>query len=440
MIEVRVIGAGLAGCEAAFALAEKGCAVTLYEQKPVKYSPAHKSEKFAELVCSNSFKAARVESAAGLMKEEMRMLGSVCLEAAAACSVPAGGALAVDRELFSSAVTERVRNHPNITVVHEEVTSIDPEVPTVVATGPLTEGKLAEELLRLTGTESLYFYDAAAPIVMADSLDMDQLFAQSRYDRGGEDDYLNAPFDKAGYEAFWQELVNAETAELHDFEQDQPVYEGCMPIEKLAKRGKDAARYGPMKPVGLRNPKTGHRPWAAVQLRKEDENGTMYNLVGFQTNLKFPEQKRVFSMIPGLSHAEYARYGVMHRNSFLNAPLTLDGTLRVNGTRNTYVAGQLSGVEGYMESAAGGILAARFLWDRLNGREPRMLPDTTMLGSLMRYLRTPNKDFQPMGANMGVLPPLGEEIKDKKERYMAYAERSLRDLREFLAREEKNHD
>ena len=440
MIEVRVIGAGLAGCEAAFALAEKGCRVTLYEQKPVKYSPAHKSEKFAELVCSNSFKAARIESAAGLMKEEMRMLGSVCLEAAAACSVPAGGALAVDRELFSSAVTERVRNHPNITVVHEEVTSIDPEVPTIVATGPLTEGKLAEELLRLTGTESLYFYDAAAPIVMADSLDMDQLFAQSRYDRGGEDDYLNAPFDKAGYEAFWQELVNAETAELHDFEQDQPVYEGCMPIEKLAKRGKDAARYGPMKPVGLRNPKTGHRPWAAVQLRKEDENGTMYNLVGFQTNLKFPEQKRVFSMIPGLSHAEYARYGVMHRNSFLNAPLTLDGTLRVNGTRNTYVAGQLSGVEGYMESAAGGILAARFLWDRLNGREPRMLPDNTMLGSLMRYLRTPNRDFQPMGANMGVLPPLGEEIKDKKERYMAYAERSLRDLREFLAQEEKDHD
>ena len=435
MTEVRGIGAGLAGCAAAWSLAEKGCYVTLYEQKPVKYSPAHKSEKFAELVCSNSFKAARIASAAGLMKEEMRMLGSICLKAADSCSVPAGGALAVDRELFSDAVTAMVKGHPNITVVNEEVTSIDPDVPTIVATGPLTEGGLADELLKLTGTESLYFYDAAAPIVMADSLEMDELFPQSRYDVGGEDDYLNASFNKAGYEAFWQELVNAETAELHDFEQDQPVYEGCMPIEKLAKRGKDAARYGPMKPVGLRDPKTGHRPWAAVQLRKEDESGTMYNLVGFQTNLKFPEQKRVFSMIPGLGHAEFARYGVMHRNSFLNAPVTLDGTLRIKGTENTYIAGQLSGVEGYMESAAGGILAARFLWERLNGREPRKLPDNTMLGSLMRYLATPNKDFQPMGANMGVLPPLGEEIKDKKERYMAYAERALAGMREFLARD-----
>lgn len=436
MTEVRVIGAGLAGCEAACYLASRGVRVTLYEQKPVRFSPAHKSERFAELVCSNSFKAARIASAAGLMKEEMRMMGSVCLEAAAGCSVPAGGALAVDRELFSDAVTARVESDPNITVVREEVTSIDPDIPTIIATGPLTEGGLAQQLKELTGSESLYFYDAAAPIVTADSLDMSRLFAQSRYDRGGEDDYLNAPFNKAGYEAFWQELVNAETAELHDFEQDQPVYEGCMPIEKLAKRGRDAARYGPMKPVGLKDPNTGHRPWAAVQLRREDEQGSMYNIVGFQTNLKFGEQKRVFSMIPGLENAEFVRYGVMHRNSFLNAPRTLDGTLRINGTACTYVAGQLSGVEGYMESAAGGILAARFLWERLNGREPRRLPKETMLGALMHYLEVPNKDFQPMGANMGILPELGTEIKDKKERYEAYAERALEAMREFLAQDE----
>ena len=430
MTEIRVIGAGLAGSEAACALADAGYRVVLYEQKPLHFSPAHKSEKFAELVCSNSFKADRVESASGLLKAEMRMLGSVCLKVADSCRVPAGGALAVDRELFSDGVTAEVRSRVNIEIVNSEVESIDPEVPTVIATGPLTEGKLAEEIRKLTGGDSLYFFDAAAPIVTRDSLNMDRLYSMSRYGLGG-DDYLNAFFDKAGYEAFVEELVNAECAELHAFE-EQPVYEGCMPIEKLAKRGHDAIRYGPMKPVGLRNPETGHRPWAAVQLRREDEEGTMFNLVGFQTNLKFGEQRRVFSMIPGLENAEFARYGVMHRNSFLNAPEVLDGTLRIRGTQMTYVAGQLSGTEGYMESAGCGILAARFLMERLEGREPAALPDTTMLGALMKYLKTPNRDFQPMGANMGILPGLKDEIRDKKERYAGYASRSLRDLRAFL--------
>ncbi len=432
MTRIRVIGAGLAGCEAACRLSDAGYSVELYEQKPVRFSPAHSSEKFAELVCSNSFKADRTASASGLLKAEMRMLGSVCLKAADGCRVPAGGALAVDRELFSSGVTEEVRSRGNIEVINEEVTDIDPDIPTIIATGPLTEGGLAEKLAEITGGDSLYFFDAAAPIVTRDSLDMEKLFSMSRYGLGG-DDYLNAFFDKAGYEAFVEELVNAECAELHGFE-EQPVYEGCMPIEKLAKRGHDAIRYGPMKPVGLKDPRTGHRPWAAVQLRREDEEGSMFNLVGFQTNLKFGEQKRVFSMIPGLENAEFARYGVMHRNSFLNAPSVLDGTLRINGTESTYVAGQLSGTEGYMESAGCGILASMFLIARLKGQEPEPLPETTMLGALMRYLRTPNADFQPMGANMGILPGLSSEIRDKKERYAAYASRALDDLKAYIER------
>ena len=435
MRSIRVIGAGLAGCEAANTLSKAGYAVDLYEQKPVKFSPAHKSDLFAELVCSNSFKASRLESAAGMMKEEMRMLGSLCLEVADQCKVPAGGALAVDRSRFSEGVTERIKSDPNIRIVQEEFTDLSDDEPTIIATGPLTEGVLAEKLKELTGTDSLYFFDAAAPIVTADSLDYSKLFCQSRYDRGG-DDYWNAPFDKAGYEAFWNELVNAECAELHSFEKDQPVYEGCMPIEKLAKRGLDAARYGPMKPVGLHNPMTGHRPWAAVQLRKEDAEGTMFNLVGFQTNLKFGEQKRVFSMIPGLENAEFVRYGVMHRNSFLNAPKVLDGFLRIKGTKQIYVAGQLSGVEGYMESAAGGILAARFLSERLSGREPVALPKETMLGSMMNYLATENKDFQPMGANMGILPQISGKM-DKTERYLYYARRGLEAMRKYLDEENK---
>ena len=429
MSAVTVIGAGLAGCEAARTLARLGHKVILYEQKPHKFSPAHKSEGFAELVCSNSFKAARPDSAAGLLKAEMRLFGSVCLETADGCAVAAGGALAVDRTLFSEGVTARIAAEPNIEVRREEVTAIDPETPTVVASGPLTEGALADSLFSLCGAQALSFFDAAAPIVSADSIDQSRVHAASRYGRG-EDDYLNCYFDKPGYEAFWQALVEAESAPGHDF--DFKVYEGCMPIEKLAKRGKDAIRFGPMKPVGLIDPATGHRPWAAVQLRRENAEGTMYNIVGFQTNLKFGEQKRVFSMIPGLENAEFVRYGVMHRNTFLNSPETLQPDLSLKGHPNVFVAGQLTGFEGYMESAGCGILAARFLHDRLCGRPGVLPPETTMLGSLLRYITAPNRDFQPMGANMGILPPLGEQIRDKRLRYEALSARALRDMEEYI--------
>ena len=430
MNEVTVVGAGFAGCEAANFLAGKGLKVTLYEQKPVKYSPAHKSEDFAELVCSNSFKAARIESASGLLKEEMRRMGSVCLKVADRCSVPAGGALAVDRNLFSSGVTAAIRSNPNIRIENREYEKIDTSVPTIIATGPLTEGSLAEDLRRLCGAGMLSFFDAAAPIVTADSIDMSRVYSASRYGKGG-DDYLNCFFTKDGYNGFIDALVNAETAPMHLAEEDQRVYEGCMPIEKLAKRGNDAPRFGPMKPVGLIDPTTGHRPWAAVQLRRENAEGTMYNIVGFQTNLKFPEQRRVFSMIPGLENAEFVRYGVMHRNTFLNSPEVLDISLSLKNSPNTYIAGQLSGFEGYMESACCGLLAAISLYARLEGRSA-VPPAESMCGSILRYISSENKDFQPMGANMGVLPPLETEIRDKTERYAAYSRRSLEKMEDFI--------
>ena len=425
-----VVGAGLAGVEAAWQIANAGEKVRLIEMKPAKFSPAHKSEYFAELVCSNSLKALRIESAAGLLKEEMHLLGSLTVETARKYSVPAGGALAVDRNLFSKSITEKIKSHPNILVenrIFDKIEISDDEI-LIIATGPLTDGVLFEEIKKLCG-DYLSFYDAAAPIVTAESVDMEKAFSASRYDRGGEDDYINCPFNKEQYESFIEELINAEGAVVHDFD----VYEGCMPIEKLAKRGKDAPRFGPMKPVGLVDPGTGHRPWACVQLRRENSKGTMFNLVGFQTNLKFGEQKRVFSMIPGLEKAEFVRYGVMHRNSFINSPRVLNSDYSLKANTRIFFAGQITGVEGYMESAAAGIMAGLNALRRARNEEPLVLSDKTMIGALTNYISDESvSNFQPMGANFGILPAIEPKIRDKKERYAALAERSLNELRKVL--------
>lgn len=430
MKKFTVVGAGLAGCEAAWQIAEAGYPVTVIEMKPAHFTPAHKNKNFAELVCSNSLKASRIDSAAGLLKEEMARLGSLTVPIARQCAVPAGGALAVDRNVFSAEVTDKILSHPNITVEHRVYDKIEPceDEILVIATGPLTEGALSDEIKRICG-DYLSFYDAAAPIVTADSVDMSKAFGASRYDRGGDDDYINCPFNKAEYESFIDELINAEGAVVHDFD----VYEGCMPIEKLAKRGLDAPRFGPMKPVGLVDPNTGHRPWACVQLRRENSKGTMFNLVGFQTNLKFGEQKRVFSMIPGLENAEFVRYGVMHRNSFLDSPRVLNGDFSLRENPNIFFAGQITGVEGYMESAASGIMAGKNAVLRANERDTFVLDDCTMIGALSRYISDGSvKNFQPMGANFGVLPPIEPKIRDKRERYMALAQRSLENIEEVI--------
>lgn len=432
---VSVLGAGLAGCEAAWQLARRGIPVTLYEMKPQRYSPAHQSEDFAELICSNSLKAARVDSAAGLLKEEMRRFGSLLIGCAEKSRVPAGGALAVDRKEFSRLATEAIQSEPLIEIRREEVTEI-PEGPVVVATGPLTSQPLSEKILSLCGG-GLSFFDAAAPIVTRESLDMERCFAASRYGKGDQEgeegDYLNCPMNKEEYDRFVEELVNAQRAPVHSFDaRDPKVYEGCMPIEVLASRGHDAIRFGPMKPVGLRDPRTGHRPWAVLQLRTENRERTLYNLVGFQTNLKFGEQKRVFGMIPGLSQAEFIRYGVMHRNAFLESPKLLRGDYSFRERPLLFFAGQITGVEGYMESASSGILAGVNLARRLAGKETLLLPETTMMGALSRYVSGyEGKDFQPMGANFGVLPPLPEKIRDKRQRYMALAERGLDHLQRY---------
>ena len=428
---VRVVGAGLAGCEAAWAAANEGVQVELIEMKPLRRSPAHTHDGFAELVCSNSLKAKRLESAAGLLKEEMRRLGSVCVPAALACEVPAGGALAVDRDAFSAQVTAQVRAHPRITVVTAEAEEI-PEGVTVVATGPLTDGAMAQAIARRCGG-GLSFFDAAAPIVTADSVDMDSAFRASRYGReeSGEGDYLNCPLNKEEYEAFHAALVTAETAPLHAFDrpEERRVYEGCMPIEVLAGRGTDAIRFGPMKPVGLRDPRTGHRPWAVLQLRRENAEGTLYNLVGFQTNLKFGEQKRVFGMIPALRQAQFVRYGVMHRNTFLDSPRLLTAGYQLREEPRIFFAGQMTGVEGYMESAASGLLAGKNAVRFLRVERPLLLPPTTMMGALAGYISGgAQADFQPMGANFGILPPLAQTIRDKRQRYAALAARALADL------------
>ncbi|MBO5164363.1 MAG: methylenetetrahydrofolate--tRNA-(uracil(54)-C(5))-methyltransferase (FADH(2)-oxidizing) TrmFO [Ruminococcus sp.] len=438
-VTVNVIGAGLAGCEAAWALARYGINVRLYEMKPKKFSPAHKYSGFAELVCSNSLKASRLESAAGLLKTEMEMLGSLTVPCAKENSVEAGGALAVDREKFSDSVTAKIRENPLIETVEEEVVRL-PEGISIIATGPLTSGAMADVIKELCG-EGLSFYDAAAPIVTYESLDKEKVFFASRYGRG-DADYINCPMNKDEYTAFYRELVNAERVQLKDFETHPfSVYEGCMPIEVLASRGEDTMRFGPMKPVGITDIRTGKRPYAVVQLRRENKEATLFNLVGFQTNLKFGEQKRVFSMITGLENAEFMRYGVMHRNTFINSPELLNADFSMRNNKNIYFAGQITGVEGYMESAASGIIAGTAAARSILGLEPLCLPRETMLGALTAYISDSfnSGKFQPMGANMGILPDIGVRIRDKKEKYGAYANRAVTALKGELERIGKNY-
>lgn len=430
---INVIGAGLAGCEAAMQIASRKIKVKLFEMKPKKKTPAHHSDLFGELVCSNSLKAARVESAAGLLKEEMRHMNSFLMKCADKCRVPAGGALAVDREIFSQLVTDGIKNNSYIEIINEEITEIPNDAVTIVASGPLTSDLLAASVQSRFG-ESLSFFDAAAPIVTADSIDMDYAFCASRYGKGDGDDYINCPMNKEEYEVFYEALISAERAPLHDFDVNNPkVYEGCMPVEVMAQRGHDTLRFGPMKPVGLTNPKDGHRPWAVLQLRKENASGSMYNLVGFQTNLKFGEQKRVFSLIPALHNADFVRYGVMHRNTFICSPKLLSPDYSLRENKKLFFAGQITGVEGYMESASSGILAGINACRVLNDEATLVLPNETMIGSLAGYISDNTiEKFQPMGANLGILPALEKRPRDKKERAAAYAERSLRFLDKFI--------
>lgn len=424
-MNVTVIGAGLAGSEAAWQLAKRGVQVTLCEMKPVKMSPAHSSGDFAELVCSNSLRGAGLENAVGLLKEEMRRLESLILEAADATRVEAGGALAVDRHGFSAYVTKAIRSHPNITVVEGELDHL-PEGEVLVATGPLTSDALAEYLQKLTGGEeaALHFFDAAAPLVTFDSLDMTRAWFASRYDKGTAD-YVNCALEKEEYQAFWKELCEAEEAEVHGFE-DKNVFEGCMPVEVMARRGEDTLRYGPLKPRGLKDPSTGREPYAVVQLRKDNAEGTIYNLVGFQTHLKFGEQKRVFSMIPALKNAEYVRYGVMHRNTYLDSPRLLDRYYRLKNEPRITFAGQMTGVEGYVESAASGFLAAVEMARRLEGKEPVDFPKETALGALSLYISDETvKEFQPMNINFGIISPLGYKVRGKRNKNQEISKRSL---------------
>ena len=422
---VTVIGAGLAGSEAAWQIAQAGYSVRLFEMKPQKFSPAHKSAGFAELICSNSLKAARIDSAAGLLKEEMRRMDSLLVACADKTAVPAGGALAVDRDRFSELVTKAITEHPNIEVMHGEVTEIPAEGVTVIASGPLTSDTLAEQITNLCGG-ALSFFDAAAPIVTRESLDMEHCFTASRYDKG-DDDYINCPMNKEEYDAFYEALITAERAPIHDFDVMNPkVYEGCMPIEVMAQRGHDTIRFGPLKPVGLRDPRTGHRPWAVVQLRTENAEKTLFNLVGFQTNLKFPEQKRVFGMIPGLKNAEYMRYGVMHRNTFLDSPRLLDRYYADRRDPLVAFAGQMTGVEGYVESTASGYLAAAAMAAKLKGEPLPDFPRETAIGALALYISdTSIGAFQPMNVNFGIMSPLGYRVKGKANKNLAIAQRSL---------------
>lgn len=433
---VKVIGAGLAGCEAAYQLAKRGIDVELYEMKPKKYSPAHSSEKFCELVCSNSLKADRISNACGLLKEEMRLFDSVIMRAADVSRVPAGGALAVDREIFADYATELIKNHPNIIVKSEEVTEINPEEYTIIATGPLTSDALADAVSKLTEADGLYFYDAAAPVLTKESIDFDKVFYGARYDRGTAD-YINCPMTKQEYDAFYSELINAETAELKKFE-NQKVFEGCMPVEVMAKRGEQTLLFGPLKPVGLVNPKTGRDDaYAVIQLRQDNREATLYNMVGFQTNLKWGEQKRVFSMIPGLENAEFVRYGVMHRNTYIDAPRVLNRYYQMKKYPKIFFAGQISGVEGYVESASSGILAGLNMAMLISGREMFEPSSKTAIGSLPLYISNEaTTKLQPMNANFGIIDSLEERVKNKVERYNKIAERAL----EIIGEQVKNYE
>ena len=429
---VKVIGAGLAGSEAAWQLAQRGVQVELYEMKPQKMSPAHHSEGFAELVCSNSLRGDRLENAVGLLKEELRRCGSLIMRCAEAPRVEAGGCLAVDREGFSRAVTQAIREHPNITVISEEVTEV-PQGPVIVATGPLTSDALSDAIGSYFGAEYLHFFDAAAPLVTAESVDMEHAWWQSRYDRGTPD-YVNCAMDKEQYEVFVRELVAAEEAPVHGFE-DKNVFEGCMPVEVMARRGVDTLRYGPLKPVGLTDPKTGKEPYAVVQLRLDNAAGSIYNLVGFQTHLKFGEQKRVFSMIPALRNAEFVRYGVMHRNTFLRSPKLLDRYFADRRDPMVAFAGQMTGVEGYVESAASGYLAAVAMAAKVQGRELPDFPKTTAIGALGMYISDESvENFQPMNINFSIIEPLGQRIRKKAEKNLAIANRSLEVIDALVAK------
>lgn len=434
-MSVTVLGGGLAGCEAAWQLAQRGIPVRLYEMKPGKKSPAHHLDTMAELVCSNSLRSDRLTNAVGLLKAEMRLLDSLIMRVADETAVPAGGALAVDRDHFSEGIDRAIRQHPLITVIPEEVTEIPAEGTVIIATGPLTSDGLSESIARMQGLSTLHFYDAAAPIVTADSLDMDKVFRMSRYDRG--EDYLNCPMTQEEYFAFVHALQAAETAEVHGFE-EKAVFEGCMPIESMAKRGDMVIAFGPCKPVGLKDPRTDKEPFAVVQLRQDNENATLYNIVGFQTRLRFPEQRRVFGMIPGLENAEFARYGVMHRNTFLNSPGFLDDTYRVIAEPRLSFAGQITGVEGYVESAASGLLAGLSAAYREKGQEPPHFSGKTAIGAMGRYVSSPNSRFQPMNCAFGLIDQLevapGEKrIRNKQLRYEAISERALAEVRQIIA-------
>lgn len=427
---VNVIGAGLAGSEAAYQIAKRGVQVKLYEMRPVRQTPAHHTDKFAELVCSNSLRANTLTNAVGVIKEEMRLMDSVIIRAADECSVPAGGALAVDRHEFAAKVTEYVKNHPNVTVMNEEITEI-PEGPTVIATGPLTSPDLSAQLKKLTGEDYFYFYDAAAPIVEKESIDMNKVYLKSRYDKG-EAAYLNCPMTEEEFDRFYEALIAAETVPLKEFEKEI-FFEGCMPVEVMASRGRQTLVFGPMKPVGLEDPKTGKTPYAVVQLRQDDAAGTLYNIVGFQTHLKWGPQKEVLQLIPGLENAEIVRYGVMHRNTFINSPNLLRPTYQYKQRDDLFFAGQMTGVEGYVESAASGLLAGINAARLVQGEEPVVLPPVTAMGSMANYITATNaKNFQPMNANFGLFTPLEKKIKKKQERNEAYATRALETIQNFV--------